>query len=94
MFPPRRLAGDDPEYTALAKEARLQGVVIVETTIDEVGRVTDVAVLKGLPMGLSEAAKAAVRTWRFEPGRRGDQVVAVRYILSISFRLDDEPPTP
>ena len=43
-----------PIYTELARRARVTGTVIVEAIIDQQGNVTNVRVLKGLPMGLDK----------------------------------------
>ncbi len=75
-----------PTYTAAAKEAGHQGRVVLRTVIDEEGTVVDVEVLEGQPYGLSEAAVAAVRTWRFRPARHEGEPVAVNYLLTINFR--------
>ncbi|HET9225824.1 MAG TPA: energy transducer TonB [Thermoanaerobaculia bacterium] len=89
---PEKIGGDPPEYSAEARMERVQGVVILETVIDEHGDVTDVKVLKGLPKGLSEAAVDAVRAWKFKPARKDGMPVAVYYILTVNFTLKDEEP--
>ncbi len=76
-----------PEYTDRAREARLQGVVILETAIDQEGNVVDVSVLKGLHMGLTEAAVDAVKQWRFEPARIDGEPIPVSYNVTVNFRL-------
>jgi len=76
-----------PVYTWEARRARIQGVVIVEVTIDTAGNVYDVDVLKPLPMGLDQAAVTAVRQWKFRPATRRGRPVAVRYNLTVNFRL-------
>ncbi len=91
---PRKIDGPPPTYTAEAKEARLQGVVILAATIDARGRVTAVDVLKEMPMGLTEAAVEAIRAWRFEPATRDGEAVEVLYNLTINFRLDPEQKEP
>ena len=88
---PEKIAGDPPQYTAEAREARVQGVVIVEAVIDEQGKVTNTKVLKDLPMGLSEAAVEAIRTWEFKPARMDGRPVPVYYTLTVNFTLGEEP---
>lgn len=76
-----------PRYPEIARKARIQGVVILQSIIDEQGLVRDVKVLRGLPMGLTEAAVEAVRQWRFEPATLRGRPVAVYYNLTVSFTL-------
>lgn len=74
-------------YPALAKEARVQGVVIVETIVDRNGNVRSAKVLKPLPMGLDEAALAAVRQWKFKPGTLEGKPVDVIFMLTVNAKL-------
>jgi outer membrane biosynthesis protein TonB len=62
-------------------------VVILELIIDCRGLVTSVKVLKGLPLGLSEAAVAAAYRWRWEPATQNGSPVMVFYNVSVTFRL-------
>ena len=55
--------------------------------IDEQGNVTDVSVLKGLPMGLSEAAVEAVKQWKYKPATLNGKPVAVYFNLTVNFQL-------
>jgi len=88
MKPPVVVSRVDPRYTESARKVGLQGVVIVEAVIDEHGRVTNVKVLRGLPLGLEEAAVAAVKQWRFDPATTLDgRPVKVYYNLTINFRV-------
>jgi protein TonB len=77
----------DPIYPEAAQRAGLEGLVVLRATIDERGRVGDLQVLRGLGLGLDEAAVAAVRRWRFRPATRDGRPVKVLYILSVYFRL-------
>jgi protein TonB len=61
--------------------------VIVEAVIDEQGRVTDVRILRGLPMGLDREAVAAVRQWRFTPATLQGKPVKVYFSLTVNFRI-------
>ena len=76
-----------PRYTEAARKAGVQGAVIVDAVIDEQGRVTDVKILRGLPMGLDKEAVAAVRQWRFAPATLQDKPVKVYFSLTVNFRI-------
>ena len=84
---PEKLNAPPPQYTEIARKARIQGVVIVQAIIDEQGNVTNVQVLKGLPMGLSESAVEAVKQWKFKPATLNDRPVAVYFNLTVNFQL-------
>ena len=84
---PRPVRTPSPQYTEIARKARIQGVVIVEAIINKEGKVTNVKVLKGLPMGLSEAAVEAVKKWEYEPATLAGKPVEVYYNLTVNFQL-------
>ena len=63
---PRKVVDVAPVYPALAMKAGVQGVVIIEATIDPRGRVANTTVLSGVPL-LEEAALEAVRKWVYTP---------------------------
>jgi TonB family protein len=65
------LFGPEPSFPAIAKKAQIQGVVTGELSIGPAGRVEEVVIVEGLPMGLTQAAVAALETWRFAPARDG-----------------------
>ena len=78
-----------PEYTADAKEARVQGVVILDLLVDELGNVREVEVVKPLPFGLSEAAADAAREWKFSPASHDGKAVSHVFRVTIEFRLPE-----
>jgi protein TonB len=84
---PEKISAPAPQYTEIARKARIQGVVIVQAIIDEQGNVTNVQVLKGLPMGLSESAVDAVKQWKFKPATLNAKPVAVYFNLTVNFQL-------
>lgn len=84
---PEKVNAPPPVYTEIARKARVQGVVIVQAIIDKEGNVTNVKVLKGLPMGLEDAAVDAVKRWQFKPATLNGKPVAVYYNLTVNFRI-------
>lgn len=84
---PEPLYQPQPRYTEVARRANVQGVVVLQAIIDERGNVTDVKVLRGLPMGLDQAALDAVRTWRYKPATLHGQPVKVYFNLTVNFQL-------
>ncbi|MFL6200888.1 MAG: energy transducer TonB [Thermoanaerobaculia bacterium] len=87
---PEKISGDPPVYAEAARRARVMGVVIIEALIGEKGEVTGSRVLKGLPLGLEQAAVDAVKTWKFKPAMLRGRPVPVYYILTVNFQLDTD----
>ena len=85
--PPRLVSRVEPLYPEMARRARVQGVVIVETIVDRHGDVRSARVLEGLPMGLDDAALDAVRQWRFTPATMDGRPVEVYYTVTVAFRV-------
>ena len=75
------------QYPELARIARVTGVVIVETIIDEQGNIESARVLQGLPMGLDRAAVEAVRQWKFKPAMRNGTPVKVYFTLTVNCQI-------
>ena len=61
--------------------------MIVQAIIDKEGNVTNVKLLKSLPMGLGEEASKAVRNWKFKPATLNGKPVDVYYNLTVTFTL-------
>jgi protein TonB len=76
-----------PHYTELARQAHLQGTVVLEATIDERGNVVDVHVLKPLKMGLDLEAVKAVSQWKFTPALLHGRPVKVYFDLTVQFEV-------
>lgn len=84
---PEKIRAPSPQYTEIARKARIQGVVIVQAIIGTDGSVQNVKLLKGLPMGLDKAAMDAVKSWTFKPATLNGKPVAVYYNLTVNFSL-------
>jgi len=83
---PVLLHKQEPEYPEEARRAKYSGTVVLEAEIDDSGGVRDVRV-RSLGLGLDEKAVEAVAQWRFQPGTRDGQPVAMRARVRVSFRL-------
>jgi protein TonB len=84
---PKRVYSPSPLYTEEARQGRVQGVVLLQAVIDAEGNVTNIDLIKGLPLGLSESAMKTVKEWKFEPARRDGVPVPVYFTLTVSFSL-------
>ena len=76
-----------PAYTNEGRQASVEGVVKLEVSVDENGRVTNVKVLKGLGFGLDESAVAAARQWTFKPATRCGKAVSYVVKPGVRFQL-------
>jgi periplasmic protein TonB len=83
---PKKLKHVAPTYPAIATQARVQGVVILECTISPQGKVTDVKVLRGIPL-LDQAAIDAVRQWVYTPTLLNGVPVPVIMTVTVNFKL-------
>ena len=84
--PPEKTRDVAPLYPAIAQSARVQGIVIIEATIGADGRVTDVTVLRSIPL-LDAAALTAVRQWEFSPTLLNGIPVPVIMTVTVNFTL-------
>jgi periplasmic protein TonB len=83
---PKKLKNVAPVYPDIAKQARVQGVVILECTISPQGKVTDVKVLRGIPL-LDAAAIDAVKQWVYTPTLLNGVPVPVIMTVTVNFKL-------
>jgi TonB family protein len=86
---PRVLREVEPQYTADAMRAKVQGTVLLECIVQEDGSVGPVKVVRSLDpiFGLDQEAIKAARNWRFTPGMRQGQPVPVIITIELSFTL-------
>ena len=84
--PPNILVQTKPIYTRAAFDQKLEGTVLVEILISEVGRVSHAEIRRSLP-GLDEAALACVRNWQFTPAKRKSVAVPCLARAPVQFRI-------
>ncbi len=84
--PPKKIRDVKPFYPPQAMADGVQGVIILEATIDSIGNVVKARVLKSLP-ALDEAAVEAVNQWQFEPTMVNGVAVPVIMTVTVNFTL-------
>jgi protein TonB len=85
----------DPPYPPQAQAAGVQGIVIMEAIVGVDGKVTDVRVLRSIPL-LDQAAMDAVRQWEYAPTVVNGVTVPVVMTVTLNFALRPAaaPPAP
>jgi protein TonB len=73
-------------YPDLARSARVDGTVILEAVVDTNGSVTQLRVVRSVPL-LDQAALDAVRQWRYAPSVYGGRPVSVLLTITVRFTL-------
>ena len=78
-----------PQYTSDAMRAKVQGTVLLECVVKPDGSVGEVKVVRSLDstFGLDLEAMKAARSWRFRPGTRQGEPVAVLVTIELTFTL-------
>ena len=84
---PRKLVDVAPIYPDIARAAKVEGLVILEATIDERGLVMDARVLRSVPL-LDAAALTALKQWRYSPTLLNGTPVRVLMTVTFRFSLD------
>jgi TonB family protein len=85
--PPKFISGNDPKYTESARDAKIEGTVILAVSIDEKGKVKAVKVKSPLDKGLDHNAIKAVKRWKFQPATVDGKPVPTEVNISVDFRL-------
>lgn len=78
---------EDLKYPPLARQAGLEGTVVVKVLIDKEGHPSNPRVIKSVQEVLDNAAVEAVMQQRFEPGRQRTRPVNVEMAIPVRFRL-------
>ena len=83
----RLLARPEPVYPRRARGKNVQGTVVLRVVLAASGKVEKIAVLKGLPEGLTEEAIRVARRIRFTPAEREGRTVSQSVIIEYNFNL-------
>jgi protein TonB len=75
-----------PNYPQLAKQARIQGQVVLQAEISKDGTIQNLQLISGHPM-LAPAAIEAVKQWRYKPYLLNGEPVAVDTQVIVNFSL-------
>lgn len=76
-----------PEYSEAAMRARIEGVVTIDAVVLPDGSISEIRVTRSLDLDLDQSAVAALRRWRFLPGLKDGQPMAVVVQVEMSFTL-------
>ncbi len=75
-------------YPELARENKVEGLVVVQFIIDEKGKISNVTVLRGIGGGCDEEAIRVIKVMPdWQPGRQRGMPVKVRYNVPVRFVL-------
>ncbi len=88
MDRPRKIGGPEPTYTREAREAKVEGKLLVQCVISVDGKLTGCSVLKSLPF-MDQAVLSALAQQRWEPAKVDGKAVSVSYTIPFSFKLKD-----
>jgi protein TonB len=78
-----------PRYPESARRQGVEGTVLLKVRVTQQGRVEAVQLERSTGhQDLDQAAIEAVRRWRFEPARRGNQTMAVWALIPVTFKLE------
>ena len=85
---PRYQLNRPPAYPGLARKRGQEGTVILQVLVSRAGRVDDLKIDASSNFSLLDrAAVSAVRKWKFEPGKRGEEKIPMWVRVPVTFKL-------
>ena len=75
-----------PNYPPLARQARIQGSVLLQAQISKDGSIQNLRLISGHPM-LAPAAIEAVKQWKYKPYMLNGEPVEVETQITVNFTL-------
>ena len=76
----------NPNYPPLARQARIQGTVVLQAEISKDGSIQNLRLISGHPM-LAPAAIEAVKQWKYKPYLLNGEPVEVETTVQVNFTL-------
>ena len=86
--PPKLIKEVFPKYPEVARQARVEGIVILEAKADEQGNIIDAKVLRSIPL-LDQAAIDAIKQWKYEPLTINGKAQKVIFTVTVRFVLSE-----
>jgi len=84
---PKGIYTPQPEYPAFARQAGIQGTVVIDAIIDEHGNVVQERVVSGPPLLLAQAVRA-VANWKYEPTTLNGEPVSIEMHVEVRYTLN------
>jgi TonB family protein len=84
---PKATFTPEPEYSAIARYEKFEGTLVVNLIVGTDGNVHYIRLVRPLGLGLDEAARSVIQTWRFLPSTRKGEPVAVEMNIEVTFNL-------
>jgi protein TonB len=76
----------EPTYPVIARQARIQGDVVLKAIVSKEGNITELELVSGHPM-LAPAAIEAVKQWRYRPFLLNGEPIEVETQVTVQFRI-------
>jgi TonB family protein len=85
--PPEAISAPEPSFPKGAKDARQEGVTVINVLVDNEGRVVSAQASGPDSYGFGQTTVDTVKTWRFKPATCSGRPVATEMNIEMSFRL-------
>ncbi len=87
VTPPQLTFKVEPEFSAEARSAGVQGTVVLDLVVSSLGRAENIQVVSPLGFGLDEKAIAAISRWKFRPAEKDGKPVNAAATVEVNFRF-------
>ncbi len=84
---PRLVRKKEPEYGKASRKAHIEGTVVLYVVIGANGKPSDLLVYRKVSPDLDKEAIRAVQQWRFTPGMKSGQPVALPVMIEVNFQM-------